>query len=71
MLRNPVLLEPQTAQLFVVTFACLCSFLRRNLDSAAICIPPGTFDCEENGRRAMSNENMTPLFPIKLHISHL
>jgi len=70
-LRKPVLLERETAQLFVVTFACLHNFLRRNLDSAAIYTPPGVFDCEENGRWVMSNENMTPLFPIKLHVIHL
>jgi hypothetical protein len=70
-LRKPMLLEPETAQLFVVTFACLHNFLRRNLDWAAIYTPPGTFDCEENVRTAMSNENMTPLFHIKLQVSHL
>jgi hypothetical protein len=37
----------------------------------AIYTPPSTFDYEENGRviegswRAMSNENMTSLFPIR------
>jgi len=54
-----------------MTFACLHNILRRNLDSAAIYTPPDTFDSEENGRRAMSNDNMTPLFPITLHVSHL
>ena len=70
-LRKPMLLEPETAQLFVVTFARLHSLLRRNFDSAAVYTPSGRFDCEEDGRRAMSNENMTSLFPIKLHVSHL
>jgi len=49
----------------------LTKFLRRSPDSAAIYTPRGTFDYEENGRviegswRAMSNENMTSLFPIR------
>jgi hypothetical protein len=39
--------------------------------SAAIYTPPGAFDYEENRRviegswRAMSNENMTSLFPVR------
>jgi len=49
-LRKPVLLEPQKAQLIVMTVACLHSFLRRSPDRAAIYTPPGTFDYEENGR---------------------
>jgi len=41
------------------------------LNSAAIFTPPSTFDYEENVRvisdswRAMNNENMTSLFPIR------
>jgi len=71
-LRKPVLLEPEKAQLVAMTVACLHNFLRRSpADSAAICTPPGTFDCEENGRviedswRATNNKNMTSLFPIR------
>jgi len=66
-----MLLEPEKAQLVAVTVACLHNFLRSSPDSAAIYTPPGTFDCEENGRltegswRAMSNENVTYLFPIR------
>ena len=69
-LRKPMLLEPGKAQLFAVTVA-LRNFLSRSPDWAAICTPPGTFDYKENGReiegscRAMSNENMTSLFPIR------
>jgi len=54
-----------------MTIACLHNFLRRSPDSAAIYTLSGTFDYEENGRvnegswRAMSNENMTSLFPIR------
>jgi hypothetical protein len=58
-----MLLEPEKAQLVVMTIACLHNFLRRSPDSAA-----GTIDYEQNGRviegsrRAMSNENMTLYF---------
>jgi len=61
MLRKHVLLEPEKAQLVVITVVCLHNFLRRSPDSAAIYTPPGTFDYEENGRviedswRATSN----------------
>jgi hypothetical protein len=71
-LRKPMLLEPEKAQLVVMPIACLHNFLRRSPDySAAICTAPGTFGYEENGRvtegswRAMSNENMNSLFPIR------
>jgi len=70
-LRKPMLLEPEIAQLLAMTIACLQNFLRRSPDSAAIYTTPGTLDYEENGRviegswRAMSNENMTSLFPIR------
>jgi len=66
-----MLLEPEKAQLVLMTIACLHNFLRRSSDSAAIYTPPGAFDYEGNGRviegswRAMSNENMTSLFPIR------
>jgi hypothetical protein len=40
-LRKPMLLEPEKAQLFVMTIACLHNFLRRSPDSAAIYTPPG------------------------------
>ena len=70
-LRKPVLLKPKKTQLFAVTIACLHNFLCRSPDSAAIYAPPRTFHYEENGRviggsrRAMSNENITSLFPIR------
>jgi len=70
-LRKPVLLEPEKAQLVAIIIACLHNFLRRSPDPAAVYTPPGTFDYEENGRviegswRATSNENMTYLFPIR------
>ena len=70
-LRKPMLLEPEKAQLVAMTIACLSNFLRRSPYSAAIYTPPGTFDYKENGRvikgswRAMSNENRTSLFPIR------
>jgi hypothetical protein len=43
-LCKPMLLEPEKAQLVVITIACLHSFLTRQPDSAAIYTPPGTFD---------------------------
>jgi hypothetical protein len=58
MLRKPMLLEPEKAQLFVMTIACLRNFLRINPDSAAIYTPPGSWS-------AVSKENMTSLFPIR------
>jgi len=70
-LRKPVLLEPERAQLVAMTVACLHNFLRRSPDWAAIYTPTGTFDYEENVReiegtwKAISNENMTSLFPIR------
>jgi hypothetical protein len=48
-LRKPVLLEPEKAQLVVVTVACLHNFLRRSPDSATIYTQPGVFDFEDNG----------------------
>jgi hypothetical protein len=35
-LRKPMLLEPEKAQLVVMTIACLHSFLRRSPDPAAV-----------------------------------
>jgi hypothetical protein len=63
-----MLWEPEKAQLVAVTVACLHNFLR-SPDSAAVYTPPGTFGYEENSRviegswRAISNENMTSVFP--------
>ena len=39
MLRKPMLLEPEKAQLVVTTIACLHNCLRRSLDSAEIYAP--------------------------------
>jgi hypothetical protein len=70
-LRKPKLLEPEKAQLTVMTIVYLHSFLQRCPDSSAVYILPGMFDYEENSQviegswRAMINENMTALFPIK------
>jgi len=69
--RKSVLLEPEKSELVALTVACVHNFLRRTSDSAAIYTPPGTFVYEENGRviegswRAMSNENMTSVLPIR------
>ena len=70
-LRKPMLLEPEIAQLVAMTVAYLHNFLKRSSDSAAIYTPPSTFVYEGNGRviegswRAMCNENMTALFAIR------
>jgi len=77
-LRKPVLLEPEKAQLVAMTIACLHNFSRRSPDWAAIYTPPGTFDYEENDRviegswKAMSNENVTLYFLLeRLHVNQL
>ncbi|XP_011884009.1 PREDICTED: uncharacterized protein LOC105571142, partial [Vollenhovia emeryi] len=68
-LRKPVLLEPEKAELVVMTIACLHNFLRRQ--SATIYTPPGTFDYEENGQlirgswRALENKTPTSLLSIR------
>jgi hypothetical protein len=68
---KPMPLEPQEAQLVLMTIACVHKFLSRSPDSAAIYPPPDTFDYEENGGviegswGAMSNENMSSLFPVR------
>jgi hypothetical protein len=76
-LRKPMLLEPEKAQLVVTTIACLHNFLR-SPDSAVIYTPPGTFDYEEIGRviegswRAMSNEICLLYFLLeRLHVNQL
>ena len=43
-LRKPMLLEPEKAQVIVMATVYLHKFLKRNPDSAAIYAPPGTFD---------------------------
>ena len=48
-LRKPVLLKPEKAQLVSMTVACSHNFLR-SPNWAAIYTPPDTFDYEENGQ---------------------
>jgi len=48
-LRKPLLLEPEKAQLVVMTVTLLHNFLGRRPESAQIYTPPGTFDSEEDG----------------------
>jgi hypothetical protein len=62
-------LEADKAQLVVMTIVCLQNFLRSSPDSAAICTPPDFGRVTEGSCRAMSNENMTYLFPLK-RITH-
>jgi hypothetical protein len=75
-LRKLTLLETEKAQPLVKTNACL-HILLRSLDSAALYTSSGTLNFEENGRviegswRAMNNENITSLFPIrKICVNH-
>jgi hypothetical protein len=71
-----MVLEPEEAQLIVMTIAYLHNFLR-SPDSAAIYTPPCKFDYEENGQviegscRAMNNENMTYFLFERLHVNQL
>jgi hypothetical protein len=71
-----MLLEPEKAQL-VMTIVCLHNFLRRSPDTAAVFIPPGTFDYEKNGGviegswRTMSNEYMTYFLLERLNVNQL
>lgn len=48
-LRKPMLLEPNTAQLVVMTIVHLHNFLRTSEHSNKLYTPPGSFDTEVNG----------------------
>ena len=48
-LRKPLLLEPEKAEIVVMATICLHNFLRRSSTSRNIYTPDGTFDREENG----------------------
>lgn len=49
-LRKPMLLEPEKAELIVMTITCLHNFLRKSHSSGNIYAPEGTFDREANGQ---------------------
>ena len=46
----PMLLQPETAKLTVMTIAHLCNCLRRSIHSTAIFTPSSTFDHEVDGK---------------------
>lgn len=70
-LRKPMLLEPEKAELVVMTIACLHNFLRRQPESALAYTPPGTFDYEENDQliegswRTLESKTLTSLFSLR------
>lgn len=49
-LRKPLLLEPEKAELVVMAIVHLHNFLRKSKSSRNIYTPPGTFDSELEGR---------------------
>jgi len=70
-LRKPLLLEPEKAQLIVLTVAHLHNFLRRDRTSRQLYTPPGTFDQEteqghliEGNWRTMFDENAASFLPL-------
>lgn len=71
-LRKPVLLEPEKAELIVLTVAHLHNFLRRNAISRNYYTPPGTFDQEteegnliEGNWRTLPGGNTNSFLPLR------
>ncbi|XP_074039919.1 uncharacterized protein [Leptinotarsa decemlineata] len=70
-LRKPMLLEPEKAELVVMTIVLLHNFLRRNKQSRTLYNPTGTFDADVDGQfvpgnwRETLNEKMSSLIPIR------
>lgn len=69
-LRKPILLEPEKAQLIVMAVAHLHNFLRKRPSSVNIYTPPGTFDYESDGLLTEGNwrqpdHDMTSFLPIR------
>lgn len=50
LLRKPLLLDPNKAQIIVMAIVCLHNFLKKSKTSHNIYIPPGAVDSEEEGR---------------------
>lgn len=70
-LRKPLLLEPEKAELIVMTVVHLHNFLR-SCNSINMYTPPGTFDTEVDGhiiegswRRTASDEETTSFLPLR------
>ncbi|CAH1988985.1 unnamed protein product [Acanthoscelides obtectus] len=70
-LRKPMLLEPENAELVVMTIVLLHNFLRRNRHSRTLYNPTGTFDTDIDGQFVLGNwretptKNMSSLIPIR------
>jgi len=65
-LRKPLLLEPQKAEVVVLTIVYLHNFLRRSRASRNIYNPPGSFDIEKDGQLVEGSwrQNVQPLQPL-------
>lgn len=70
-LRKPLLLEPEKAELIVLAIVHLHNFLRKSSNSFNVYTPPGTLDTEVEGRliegswRTIANlEERTSLLPL-------
>lgn len=69
-LRKPILLEPEKAEIIVMAIAHLHNFLRKSPNSINIYTPHGTFDEEIDGKLVegtwrVENKGMTSLIPIR------
>lgn len=69
-LRKPILLEPDKAEIIVMAVAHLHNFLRKIIHSVNIYTPPGTFDSETNGELIqgswrMENQNENTLISLR------
>ncbi|CAH1977608.1 unnamed protein product [Acanthoscelides obtectus] len=70
-LRKPMLLQPEKAQLVVMTVCLLHNFLRKSQNSVNLYTPPGTFDTEVDGiitpgRWRRDNSEMNSLLPLTI-----
>lgn len=70
-LRKPILLGPEKAELIVMAITHLHNFLRKSSSSRNLYTPSGTFDTEVEGKlvdgtyRTISNESTTSLLPLR------
>jgi len=68
-LRKPMLLEPEKAELIIMTVVCLHNFLRKSTTSRNIYTPPGSLDIDLNGHMTPGSwqndrQGMTSLLPL-------
>jgi len=69
-LRKPILLEPEKAEIIIMAVAHLHNFLRKSMHSVNMYTPPGTFDSETNGELTqgswrMENQNANTLVSLR------